>query len=54
MTATDAGRAKRTEAQREWKRAQLALNEQVGTARVARLHVLIDECLAAMNDGPEG
>ena len=50
VTATDAGRAKRTEAQREWKRAQLALNEQVGTARVARLHALIDECLAAMND----
>jgi len=50
VTATDAGRAKRAEAQREWKRAQLALNQQLGTARVARLHALIDACLAAMND----
>ena len=32
---TDAGRAKRAEAQREWKRAQLALNERLGAARVA-------------------
>jgi DNA-binding MarR family transcriptional regulator len=53
VTATEAGRAKRTEAQREWKRAQLALNEQLGAARVARLHALIDECLAAMNDTPQ-
>ena len=53
VTATVAGRAKRSEAQREWKRAQLALNEQLGTARVARLHALIDECLAAMNDSPQ-
>ncbi len=52
VTATAAGRAKRTEAQREWKRAQLALNEQIGTARVVRLHAIIDECLAAMNEKP--
>nr|WP_157615326.1 MarR family winged helix-turn-helix transcriptional regulator [Rhizobacter sp. Root404] len=52
VTATDAGRDKRVEAQREWKRAQLAFNEQVGAARVARLHALIDECLAAMNEPP--
>jgi DNA-binding MarR family transcriptional regulator len=49
-TLTDAGRAKRAETQREWKRAQLAFNEEIGEERVARLHALIDECLAAMNE----
>jgi DNA-binding MarR family transcriptional regulator len=49
-TLTDAGRAKRAETQREWKRAQLAFNEEIGAERVARLHALIDECLAAMNE----
>ncbi len=52
VTATDAGRGKRIEAQREWKRAQMAFNEQVGTDRVARLHAVIDECLAAMHEPP--
>ena len=50
VTLTDAGREKRAEAQREWKRAQLAFNAQMGEERVARLHAVIDECLAAMND----
>ena len=50
IEATDAGRAKRTEAQREWKRAQVALNERLGPQRVAHLHSVIDECLALMND----
>jgi DNA-binding MarR family transcriptional regulator len=50
VTATGAGRAKRTEAQREWKRAQLALNERLGLAKVAQLHRLLDECLALMNE----
>ena len=50
VEATDAGRAKRTEAQREWKRAQTALNERLGAQQVARLHSVIDECLALMND----
>jgi len=50
IEATDAGRAKRSEAQREWKRAQLALNERLGPQRVAHLHSVIDECLALMND----
>jgi len=49
ITLTDAGREKRTEAQREWKRAQVAFNERVGADRVARLHTLIDECLAQLN-----
>jgi len=50
VEATDAGRAKRSEAQREWKRAQMALNERLGPQRVVQLHSVIDECLALMND----
>ena len=50
VTATEAGRAKRAEAQREWKRAQLGLNERLGAAKVAQLHALLDECLALMNE----
>ena len=49
VSATDTGRAKRDEAQREWKRAQLALNDRLGTARVAQLHALLDECLVLVN-----
>lgn len=45
VAITEAGRAKRTEAQRLWKQAQLALNHKLGEARVAQLHALIDECL---------
>jgi len=52
VSATDAGRAKRGEARREWKRAQLAFNARVGDERVARLHALIDECLAALSETP--
>ena len=50
VTLTAAGREKRAEAQREWKRAQLAFNDHIGEARVVRLHALIDECLALMNE----
>jgi len=53
VTATDAGRAKRTEAQREWKRAQLALNERLGVDKVAQMHRLLDECLTLMSDTAE-
>ncbi len=53
VTATAAGRAKRADAQRDWKRAQLAFNARIGEERVARLHALIDECLAAMNETPQ-
>lgn len=49
VTVTDAGRDKRVEAQREWKRAQLALNVRLGVATVAQLHELLDQCLALMN-----
>jgi len=47
---TEAGRAKRTEAQRAWKKAQLAFNAKLGDARVARLHALLDECMQLLAD----
>ena len=49
VEATDAGRALRAEAQKAWKRAQLALNERLGTARVAALHTLLDDCIARLD-----
>jgi DNA-binding MarR family transcriptional regulator len=49
VALTARGRAKRLDAQRAWKRAQLALNEQLGSDRVAALHTLIDACLAALS-----
>jgi len=53
VTATTAGRAKQVEAQREWKRAQLALNARLGEARVVALHALLDDCLATINETEE-
>jgi len=50
VTVTAPGRAKRAEAQREWKRAQVALNERLGVERVAALHSLLDDCLATLSD----
>ena len=47
---TDSGRVKRMETKREWKRAQVAFNERMGDERVLRLHSLIDECLAVLNE----
>jgi DNA-binding MarR family transcriptional regulator len=52
VVATEAGRAKRAEAQRAWKQAQLALNARLGHQRVLALHALIDDCLAVL-DEPE-
>lgn len=52
VTITDAGRTKRAEAQRSWKRAQLALNERLGLDRVAALHTLIDDCLGTLHALP--
>lgn len=54
VSITEAGRAKRAEAQRLWKQAQMALNEQLGIERVARLHALIDECMSLMDISDEG
>jgi DNA-binding MarR family transcriptional regulator len=52
VSCTPEGRAKRMEAQRRWKAAQLALNAQLGPARVADLHLLIDSCMAVLSSGP--
>jgi DNA-binding MarR family transcriptional regulator len=49
VRVTRAGAAKRVEAQRAWKRAQLSFNERLGAEKVARLHALIDECDAALD-----
>ncbi|HEX6722012.1 MAG TPA: MarR family winged helix-turn-helix transcriptional regulator [Burkholderiaceae bacterium] len=53
IVATESGRAKRAESQRAWKQAQLALNATLGDARVARLHDLIDACLADLEPTKE-
>jgi DNA-binding MarR family transcriptional regulator len=50
VTISDAGRAKRTEASREWKRAQLAFNQRLGEPTVLRLHAMIDECMALLRE----
>ena len=50
VTITAAGLAQRALAQKAWKRAQLALNEQLGLQRVAALHALIDDCLSHLED----
>lgn len=50
VSVTPEGEALRAEAQRAWKRAQLALNQKLGPARVVALHGLIDECLALLED----
>jgi DNA-binding MarR family transcriptional regulator len=42
---TEAGREKRSEAQRRWKAAQDSLNELLGLERVLALHELIDGSL---------
>ena len=51
---TDAGRTKWAEAKRLWKQAQLGINEHLGPERVARLHALLDECMALMAAGETG
>jgi DNA-binding MarR family transcriptional regulator len=48
VEASEAGRALRTQVQKAWKRAQLALNGRLGAARVAALHELLDECIACL------
>lgn len=50
---TEAGRAKRAEAQRHWRVAQESLNAMLGVDRVLALHGLVDEAMACLAD-PEG
>src|SRR5690606_16777 len=54
VEATEAGQAKRTEGQRAWKTAQLALNERLGMERVAVLHALLDACIECLDDISDG
>lgn len=55
VVATDAGRELRMQAQRAWKRSQLALNARLGDERVVRLHALLDECVALLDEhGADG
>jgi len=49
VAATAAGRDKRAEAQRAWKRAQIAFNERIGEAAVARLHAVVEECMTLLD-----
>jgi DNA-binding MarR family transcriptional regulator len=50
LQVTDAGRAKRAEAQRRWRVAQEGLNAALGPQRVAALHALIDEAMRALDE----
>src|SRR5579862_8660509 len=50
VRATDAGRAKRTEAQRRWRVAQEGINATLGPERVVALHALIDEAMRALDE----
>ena len=49
VTATEAGRDRRTEAQRRWKVAQESLNQTLGVQRVIALHTLITESLELLS-----
>jgi DNA-binding MarR family transcriptional regulator len=55
VVLTPDGRAKRAEALASWKQAQQALNARLGGERVARLHQMIDDCMALLDaeSGPE-
>jgi DNA-binding MarR family transcriptional regulator len=48
IAITEAGRKKRSEAQRHWRTAQEKLNALLGIERVIALHALIDESIALL------
>ena len=50
VEATLAGHAIRASGQRAWKSAQLALNERLGTERIAALHGLLDSCIESLDE----
>ena len=52
VAITPAGRRKQAHAKAHWKRAQLILNERLGTPQVAALHTLIDGALAQLGTSP--
>jgi DNA-binding MarR family transcriptional regulator len=53
VSATEAGREKRTEAQRRWRVAQEGINQALGPRRVVQLHELLDECMELLSPLPE-
>lgn len=53
VEATEAGTAKRAEAQRAWKVAQTSLNARLGVERVAELHALLDACITCLGEDAE-
>ncbi|MNY90578.1 MarR family protein [compost metagenome] len=54
VATTGTGVSKQAQAQKAWKAAQLALNAQLGTERVAALHDLIDSCIECLDDDEGG
>ena len=54
VSITDAGRDKRTEAQRHWKAAQDSVNQLLGVQRVQALHSLVDESLGLLTNVMNG
>ena len=52
ITATQAGRDKRLQAQRRWKAAQLGINRILGDGRVVALHELIDQSMELLAAPP--
>ena len=54
VAASAAGIALRHDAQKAWKRAQLALNDRLGSDTVAALHALLDHCIAVLADQSRG
>jgi DNA-binding MarR family transcriptional regulator len=52
VSVTEAGREKRTEAQRRWRVAQEGINHILGADRVLALHALIDESLERLSPLP--
>jgi DNA-binding MarR family transcriptional regulator len=53
VQASAAGLALRHDAQKAWKRAQLALNHKLGAERVAALHALLDDFMAVLAEQGE-
>ena len=51
---TDAGRDKRSAAQRHWRAAQEALNARLGNDRVLALHQLVDDILPLLGTEAKG
>jgi hypothetical protein len=50
---TEAGEAKRKEAQTHWKTAQQNINALLGVERVLALHLLVDEAMALLGGDEE-